>query len=702
MTKRTVAIIGGGMGGMSAAHELLRLAQASGTEFDIHIYERSDALGGKSKSQLIDNASDDVEENGRTGTWPGEHGFRFFPAFYNHIVDTMRTTPCVRPDGQRSNIYDELQESQHGGVGADGRFTLVARPVKTTRQVLDAVTGMFANLDLQPQEMAAYGLVLLQFLSSCPERRLAEYDHIGWDDFIGAKTDFYSDRTRKLLLSIPGNLSAMKAHDSSSRTIGNTSLQVLYNFNSKNNQRDDAVLPAPTDLSWLHPWTSHLTSHGVKVTHGREWNGFQLDKERGRIDGARFSSRVADEGEVVSSDIVKADYYILAVPIEVVKRVIGSDPALAEFDAAFRNLQDESLEHSVRDMVGAQFFLSRDIAICKGHALYPFTSLALTSISQAQFWVHKPLAEFGVDNLKGILSVVISDWDSPISSGPNKGKTARELGSSEAVLDEVWHELVEAVHEATDIHGQIVDLKADGLVIHRHLCSQMVLESEGTDNQMPLLVHPKGAYARRPLAQTRAPNLFIASDYVRTHTDLASMESANEAARRAVRSIAYREGLKESTWPQIYPLSEHAIFAPGRALDEVLFRLGLPHIMSPALRAIFGRPRSEGEGLEATGRRSMDAKDYLEALRALDEGVASWVGAPEQEGFIADVVGGFVKVAVAVLEEGYEHGVLRMIREWSNRHPGIFDGSAFDAKDETALGQVVNIWESLLRTQIKV
>ena len=36
---------------------------------------------------------------------------------------------------------------------------------------------------------------------------------------------------------------------------------------------------------------------------------------------------------------------------------------------------------------------------------------------------------------------------------------------------------------------------------------------------------------------TRIPNLFLASDYVRTHTDLATMEGANEAARRAVNGI---------------------------------------------------------------------------------------------------------------------------------------------------------------------
>src|SRR5215207_7190526 len=52
-------------------------------------------------------------------------------------------------------------------------------------------------------------------------------------------------------------------------------------------------------------------------------------------------------------------------------------------------------------------------------------------------------------------------------------------------------------------------------------------------NLEPLLVNTAGSWEDRPDALTRIPNLFLATDYVRTHTDLATMEGANEAARRA-------------------------------------------------------------------------------------------------------------------------------------------------------------------------
>ena len=61
-----------------------------------------------------------------------------------------------------------------------------------------------------------------------------------------------------------------------------------------------------------------------------------------------------------------------------------------------------------------------------------------------------------------------------------------------------------------------------------------------------------GSWADRPEAATRIPNLVLAADYVRTYTDLATMEGANEAARRAVNAILDATGSRAprcSVWP---------------------------------------------------------------------------------------------------------------------------------------------------------
>src|ERR1022692_3329235 len=70
-----VVILGGGVSGMSAAHELI----ARG--FEVEVYEHRSIAGGKARSLVVNDGL------------PGEHGFRFFPRFYQHVVDTMARIP---------------------------------------------------------------------------------------------------------------------------------------------------------------------------------------------------------------------------------------------------------------------------------------------------------------------------------------------------------------------------------------------------------------------------------------------------------------------------------------------------------------------------------------------------------------------------------------------------------------------------------
>ena len=77
-----VIVIGGGVGGLSVAHELAERG------FDVHVYETRPAWGGKARSQLVTGTG----TNGRLDL-PGEHGFRFYPRFYRHVIDMMQRIP---------------------------------------------------------------------------------------------------------------------------------------------------------------------------------------------------------------------------------------------------------------------------------------------------------------------------------------------------------------------------------------------------------------------------------------------------------------------------------------------------------------------------------------------------------------------------------------------------------------------------------
>jgi hypothetical protein len=54
------------------------------------------------------------------------------------------------------------------------------------------------------------------------------------------------------------------------------------------------------------------------------------------------------------------------------------------------------------------------------------------------------------------------------------------------------------------------------------------------------------------------------------------MESANEAARRAVRGIIDRASI-DADPPRVWGLDEPRLFDPAKRQDELAFKLGLPH-----------------------------------------------------------------------------------------------------------------------------
>ena len=87
-------------------------------------------------------------------------------------------------------------------------------------------------------------------------------------------------------------------------------------------------------------------------------------------------------------------------------------------------------------MNGIQYYLNEDVPIAKGHPIYVDSPWALTSVSQPQFWTDVDLSRYGDGNIRGVLSVDISDWDTP---GLN-GKAARECTRREISV-EVWEQL---------------------------------------------------------------------------------------------------------------------------------------------------------------------------------------------------------------------------------------------------------------------
>ena len=268
-----------------------------------------------------------------------------------------------------------------------------------------------------------------------------------------------------------------------------------------------------------------------------------------------------------------ADYYVAALPVEVMALLLT--PELREAAPSMANID----RLKVAWMNGIQFYFAREVPITHGHAIYADLPWALTSVSQRQFWRGVDLSEYGDGRVKGILSVDISDWETP---GILYGAPAKEC-TPEEVKNEVWAQLLAHLDGPT----QRALIQAE--VLHWFLDPDIEYPnpSECT-NLEPLLINTIGSLADRPRAYTEIMNLFLAADYVRTNTDLACMEGANEAARRAVNALLKRTGSEEKP-ARIWRLEEPAIFRRMKRWDKLVYERGMPHSMPKAVRAVIGQ-----------------------------------------------------------------------------------------------------------------
>ena len=587
-----VVVLGGGVAGMSAAHELIERG------FEVVVLERGSLPGGKARSiPVVDDGegtSGHELASGAVGPidhrLPGEHGFRFFPGFYKHVVDTMRRTPSF--DGRKA--ADHLAPTTRVG------FTQYAKPAFVTPAAFPLTPGdagallrdillMFEPItDLTPDDLALFGARVWQILTSCKERRLGEYERIDWWDFVGAEGRSAAYQ-KFLAVGITRSLVAAKARKASTRTIGDIFVQLILTMMNPTAGSTDRVLDGPTNLVWIDPWLAYLESRGVRYVKGAQIQ--EILCQNGRITGIA----VSQQGKRA---VATGDYYIAALPVERIAPLVSASMLAA--DPTLANLR--ALAANVEWMNGVQFYLRRNLPTTHGHVIHIDTEWALTSISQLQFWRDAPPEFLQDSEVHSVLSVDISDWTAPGSTG----RAAIDC-SREEVVRETWSQLKRSMNSSEellrddDLHSWFLDPDID-----KDPARQGRLA-----NVEPLLVNLVDTWALRPEATTGIPNLFLGSDYVRTYTDLATMEGANEAARRAVNGLLDAVDFAGSRC-ELWPLHEPEILQPWRLYDAARYQAGLPWDNSLA---------------QVAAHAMRGASPLLERARPLLEHVAPFVDA---------------------------------------------------------------------------
>ncbi|MHC0432132.1 hydroxysqualene dehydroxylase [Streptomyces sp. O3] len=547
--RHSVAVLGGGVAGLTAAHELAERG------FAVTVYERR-ALGGKARSMDVPDSA-----KGARRPLPAEHGFRFIPGIYHNLPDTMRRTPFP---GNANGVWDNLVAPREMMMARTGYEDLRIplpwpghRPAELSldeirralRGLLDAAKGLPAH------EAAYFVNRAVVFLTSCDERRDRQWEATPWWDFVraGRMSETYQ---RLLAVGVTRNIVATKAEEASTRTVG--TLGEAFVFNALGRGADgppDRILNAPTNEAWIDPWAAHLRSLGVEFKIG--WSVREL-----RFGAGRITSVAVDDPDGVRRSVT-ADHYVQAMPVEHARPTWGAelraaDPQLARCD---------KLETDW--MTGIQFYLTERTPILHGHLNCVDSPWSLTAIAQATHWPDRDFpADYGDGTVRDCLSVDISEWDKP---GMLYGKTAKQCTRDE-VAREVWAQLKAALNDTGRnvlrdglLHSWFLDPGVDGI------------GTPDPTNEDELLIHPVGTFHHRPTARTAIPNLFLSGDYVAVDIDLATMEGANASAREAVNALLDEVGSRAPRC-EVIPLFRPPELESLKRHDRTRYRLGLRNL----------------------------------------------------------------------------------------------------------------------------
>ncbi|NKZ02834.1 hydroxysqualene dehydroxylase [Actinomadura latina] len=504
---RRVAIFGGGMGGLSTAHELAERG------FQVTIYERK-AWGGKCRSMPVPGTA-----SGGRQDLPAEHGFRFFPGFYQNLPDTMSRIPL--PGGGKA--FDNLVAGTEVAAFYNGtKLVLPARgTIEGTLSPDSLLTFLSTGLNVlgtvPAWEVGYFLQKMIAFVTSGPLRRYQQWENMSFAQFV--HSDKMSKQYQELLVQMfTGTLVAAKPDKANAHTMGLMAEAWVYSTLGLGGYKaPDRLLNAPTNEALIDPWVAYLKSLGVVFQPDATLTGLSVTDKK--ISGAQVTGRNGTSS-------VDADYYVLAVPVERAVPLLNDDILAA--DPSLKSLRELTTDW----MNGIMIYLRQPIDLAKGHVAYAGQPWALTSISQAQFWKKKFGTTYGNGQVNECLSIDLSAWDTP---GILYNKPARDCTS-----DQIFKEVVAQLRKALP-WGPVLLNDAN---IHSYFIDPAIT-GNGTPqvaNDEPLLINKPSSWNYRPEAATGLPNLFLASDYVRADINLATMEGANEAGRKAANAILDASG----------------------------------------------------------------------------------------------------------------------------------------------------------------
>lgn len=467
-------------------------------DYELHVYDRNKVIGGMARSG--------VKQRGDVSL-PTEYSWRIYGPNYDNLRDIFKQIPLI--NNPSKTVHDNLIDVNDFLI-ADQRtiFLMNNRP-----KMLWDMRRAFKTIPFK-QKWRVISKIIYCFMISTD--RLNRMDNLTWSDYIDPDHSLCHDM-KKYIIDIMGPFLGAEPLQVNVPSTAKT----LETFKILN--RSISVMNAPTNEAWFDHWKAYLESQGV-IFH-LDANIMDLRTEDDRVTGA-----------IIDNNEISADIFFCCLSVESVATMSSLNlPSVQELAKRGRQL-----------MVGMQLYFDKKIAMPSNHtAMYiPDSPWQLVIEPQGSLWGKT----YG--DISDVWSIGLCD---PVRPGLLIKKRFIEC-SHEEIQQEVWYQIT------TSELGNYLSLNTIK-VLDYNVWDTYRFNGHALDTNEPKFSTNKGTYFLRPDNATIYKNLYFATAYTKTETDMFEMESAAESGRRAARLI------DESI--NIIPSNRPALFAFYRRLDSV-------------------------------------------------------------------------------------------------------------------------------------
>lgn len=515
---KNVIIIGGGIAGLTSAHELLD------NGYKVTLIERNNIVGGLARTY-----QDEFNK-----ICPYEYSWRAYGKWYQNVYNIMNRIPF----NETENVYDKLVILQGG--------------IKTCNKQIPSYENKISEIPFN--DILTIMPIFIKYFTSCNERNIDNFSGISLRNYILSQK--LSKKTEDIMGKIVGPYLGFDYHNASL-------YDLIYSYemmsNNSSSQFNFNITSLPTNHVWFEPWVKLLVSKGLVLKLNTEVIKFNIDNKMNKIVNITIYNK--------KYEIIKGDYYVNCTGPEVLKKILEPYKLYPNISLFYENIKHVA-DNGRQIQLSVYYYINKKIFLDNKNTLayLPNTPWLLMVLPTGHIWGDDHLSKYCKSSIKEVISVGICE---PYVKGIYIKKMWSECTPKEIEI-EAWYQLIndkdfrENICIEDNIH--INDIK----IIDFKMWDSYQYKNGKIDTYEPKWANNVNTIQYRPNPKTPIINLFIGGSYSNTTTGTYSMESATESGKIVAKAVCKADNKKENIF--LYNKKMSLIMTPIRFIDKLFYK----------------------------------------------------------------------------------------------------------------------------------